>query len=184
VIKPPTIPELRTLRLVLRGLRESDAPSLHTAYGDPDAMRFWDAPPTRDIAETIARIRQSIEVSPLWHAAFAALLHESGEFVGMVNYHARQPTSRRLAVGWILAPQWCRQGLAQEAALALIEHCFIGLDTHRIEARIEPDNTASLRLAHRLGFRQEGLLRDWLVVDGKPRDVLMYALLQPEWASA
>ena len=180
---PPAEPEFQTPRLRLRRLAETDALGLHAAYGDPDAMQFWDAPPSRDLAETAARIRQSIEISPQWHAAFAVLLRDGGEFVGMVNYHRRVPQQRRLAVGWILARPWWGQGLAEEATRALLEHCFTALDAHRIEAHIEPDNAASLRLAERLGFRREGLMRDQLFVDGKPRDALLYALLRPDWGN-
>ena len=179
---PPAVPELQATRLLLRRLVEDDAPGLHAAYGDPNAMRFWDSPPTRDEAETRARIRESLAASPQGHAAFAVLRHSDGQFVGMVNYHARWPPSRRLAIGWILARQWWKQGFAHEAASALIGHCFTALDAHRIEARIEPDNAASLRLADRLGFRREGLMRDWAFVDGEARDVLLYALLRPDWA--
>jgi RimJ/RimL family protein N-acetyltransferase len=54
---PPSIPELNTPRLVLRRMVETDAPGLHAAYGDAEAMRFWDSLPSRDEAETAARIR-------------------------------------------------------------------------------------------------------------------------------
>jgi [ribosomal protein S5]-alanine N-acetyltransferase len=177
----PNIPELTTSRLVLRRLVEADAPGLHAAYGDADAMRFWDALPSRDEAETAARIRQSLEVSPRWHAAFAVLLRQGNDFIGMVNYHQRQPWHGRLAVGWIVARPWWRQGYAAEATGALLEHCFTTLGTHRIEAHIEPGNAASLGLAARLGFRYEGMMRDWLFVAGQPRDMLLHALLRPEW---
>jgi [ribosomal protein S5]-alanine N-acetyltransferase len=180
---PPAVPELQTPRLRLRRLVETDAPGLHVAYGDPAAMRFWDALPSRDLAETAARIRQSIEISPQWHAMFAVLLRDAGEFVGMVNYHRRVPQQRRLAVGWILVPAWSGQGLAEEATRALLNHCFTALDTHRIEAHIEPENAASIRLAERLGFRREGLMRDQLFVDEKPRNALLYALLRPDWGN-
>jgi ribosomal-protein-alanine N-acetyltransferase len=144
-------------------------------------MRFWDSLPSRDVAETAARIRQSLEINPRWHTAFAVLLRDGAAFIGMVNYHQRVPPHRRLAVGWILARQWCGQGLAHEAMRALLAHCFTALDAHRIEAHIEPDNAASLRLADRLGFRREGLMRDCLFVDGKPRTAFLYALLRPDW---
>jgi ribosomal-protein-alanine N-acetyltransferase len=179
--EPPAVPEVRTPRLLLRRLAEADAPGLHAAYGDPAAMRFWDPLPAHDVDETAARIRQSLEVSPQWHGAFAVLLRVGGQFVGMINYHQRVPSHRRLAVGWILARPWWRQGLAQEANRALLDHCFGCLDAHRIEAHIEPDNAASLRLAERLGFRREGLMRDWLFVDGTPRTALLYALLRSDW---
>ena len=178
---PPAVPELQTPRLLLRRLAEADAPGLHAAYGDPAAMRFWDSLPSRDVAETAARIRESLAASTQGHAAFAVLRHSDGQFVGMVNYHARWPPNRLLAIGWILARQWWKQGFAHEAASALLGHCFTALDAHRIEARIEPENGASLRLADRLGFRREGLMRGWLFVEGKPRDVLMHALLRTDW---
>jgi ribosomal-protein-alanine N-acetyltransferase len=110
------------------------------------------------------------------------LQRKTGEFVGMVNYHLRQPWNRRLALGWIVTPRWQSQGLAADATHALLQHCFTTLDTHRVEAHIEPDNAASLRLAARLGFRHEGLMRDWLFVAGQPRDMLLYALLRSDWS--
>jgi [ribosomal protein S5]-alanine N-acetyltransferase len=180
--EPPGIPELHTPRLRLRRLLETDAPDLHVAYGDADTMRFWDSLPSRDVAETAARIRQSVDANPQWHAAFAVLQRETGRFVGMVNYHWRQPWNRRLAIGWILARPWWRQGFAGEATGALLEHCFTALGTHRAEAHIEPANAASIRLAERLGFRQEGVMRDWLFVADQPRDMVLYALLRPDWS--
>jgi RimJ/RimL family protein N-acetyltransferase len=71
----------------------------------------------------------------------------------------------------------------REAMAALLRHCFDDLDTHRVEAEIEPENAASIRLAERLGFQREGLLRDRMFVAGEPRSVFMYALLQPAWSA-
>jgi ribosomal-protein-alanine N-acetyltransferase len=68
-----------------------------------------------------------------------------------------------------------------EAARALLTHCFTTLQTHRVEAEIEPANLRSIRFAERLGFQSEGLLRDRLWVNGEPRSILMYALLRPDW---
>ncbi len=176
----PPVPELITDRLRLRRLGPKDAPGLHLAYGDAEAMRYWDAPPCRDVAETEARIRQSCRANTIWHAAWALLMQDD-QFIGMVNYHARQPWNRRLAVGWILVPQFQQRGYMREAMRALLSHCFNTLETHRIEAEIEPDNHRSMRLAERLGFRREGLLRDRLCVGGEPRSIWMYGLLCPEW---
>ena len=177
---------LETPRLRLRALLESDAEALHQAYGDAETMRFWDAPASRDVAEkpppvSVARAA-SVRTSS-WHAAFAVTLREDDRVVGMVNYHDRRPWTRRLAVGWILARPWWRQGLMREAVPALLRHCFNSLDAHRIEARIEPNNIASIRLAERIGFLREGLMREWMFVGGEPRSLCLYALLRTDWAS-
>ncbi|RVT98886.1 N-acetyltransferase [Rhodovarius crocodyli] len=178
----PPIPEYRTPRLCLLPLTLDDAAGLHRAYGDAAAMRFWDAPPSPDLAETARRIGQSLGASPVWHACWAVM--QDGRFLGMVNYHARQPWNRRLAVGWILVPEAQGHGYMQEAMAALIDHCFEVLEAHRIEAEIEPENARSLALARRLGFSREGLLRDRLQVGGTPRSIEMWALLRPDRVAA
>ncbi|MBS7545356.1 GNAT family N-acetyltransferase [Ancylobacter oerskovii] len=181
----PAVPELETARLSLRALGPADAEGLHQAYGDAEAMRFWDLPASADVAETERRIRFSLQIGTAWHAAWAVRTRTDGRadgrFVGMVNYHDRQPWNRRLAVGWILVPALRGQGLMTEAMGALLAHGFGALDAHRIEAEIEPQNLPSERLARRLGFRREGLLRDRLQVAGRARSVAMWSLLRPEW---
>jgi [ribosomal protein S5]-alanine N-acetyltransferase len=173
---------LETERLTLRQIAEADAAGLHAAYGDAQAMRFWDFPATRDVHETAAIIRRSRRTGMLRHAAWAILSRPGDGCIGMINYHHREPWNRRLELGWILAPAYWRRGLMTEAAQAVLRYCFTRLKVHRIEAVIDPDNTASRALAAKLGFAQEGgLLRDRHHVAGEFRSVLMYGLLQPDW---
>jgi len=181
VDESPPVPDLLTERLHLRALDMADAPGLHLAYGNAHSMRFWDAPPSQDLGETEDRISHSLLANTAWHAAWAVLGRTRGEFIGMVNYHARQSWNRRLAVGWILVPDCERRGYMHEAMIAFLSHCFDRLETHRVEAEIEPANARSARLAERLGFQREGLLRDRLNVAGEPRSCWMYSLLRPEW---
>ena len=175
-----TLPVFETPRLTLRSITEFDAESLHEAYGDAEAMRHWDHPPSRDVSQTAERIRTSAEVDPRWHGMWAIQTH-AGRLVGAINYHAHNDQQRRLALGWILVPSSWRQGLMTEAAPPVISHCFTGLNVHRIEALIEPHNRPSRGLAAKLGFTEEGTLRDWLCVAGEFRSVVMYRLLRTEW---
>lgn len=178
-----SISVLETQNMQLRPWLPADAFALHAAFGDAANMRFWDSPPTENLAATEAFIENSRRADPAFHAAFAIVRKGNGEAVGMVNYHARQPLNRRLAVGWILVPAWQRHGIMREAMPAFLSHCFEHLQTHRIEARIEPANTASIKLAEWLGFAREGLMRDWMFVNGEPRSVDLYALLQSQWTT-
>ena len=178
----PAPPVIDAVRLRLRPLAVADAEQLHLAYGDPEAMRFWDFPATGSVGETARCIERSRGVSPEWHAAWGLeLKHGARQLVGMVNYHRREPWNRRLEVGYILARPFWHQGLMQEAMRAFLDYCVERLDAHRVEAMIEPGNVGSIRLAERLGFRREsGLLRDRLLVGGEFRSVFLYALLAPE----
>ena len=81
-----TLPVFETPRLTLRSITEFDAESLHEAYGDAEAMRHWDHPPSRDVSQTAERIRTSAEVDPRWHGMWAIQTH-AGRLVGAINYH-------------------------------------------------------------------------------------------------
>jgi [ribosomal protein S5]-alanine N-acetyltransferase len=69
------------------------------------------------------------------------------------------------------------RGMASLAVALVCDHAFTQVGLHRLQADIRPENLPSQRLVERLGFRQEGLLRRYLDIDGDWRDHLAYALL-------
>jgi len=69
------------------------------------------------------------------------------------------------------------RGMASLAVALVCDHAFGDVGLHRVQADIRPENLPSQRLVDRLGFRQEGLLRRYLDIDGDWRDHLGYALL-------
>jgi ribosomal-protein-alanine N-acetyltransferase len=69
------------------------------------------------------------------------------------------------------------RGMASLAVALVCDHAFGAVGLHRVQADIRPENLPSQRLVERLGFRQEGLLRRYLDIDGDWRDHLAYALL-------
>jgi ribosomal-protein-alanine N-acetyltransferase len=69
------------------------------------------------------------------------------------------------------------RGVASLAVALVCDHAFGPVGLHRVQADIRPENRPSRRLVERLGFRQEGLFRRYLDIDGDWRDHLGYALL-------
>jgi ribosomal-protein-alanine N-acetyltransferase len=69
------------------------------------------------------------------------------------------------------------RGHATLAVALACDHAFRAVGLHRVQADIRPENVRSRRLVERLGFRQEGLLRRYLDIDGDWRDHLSFALL-------
>jgi RimJ/RimL family protein N-acetyltransferase len=68
-----------------------------------------------------------------------------------------------------------------EALQTLLNHAFEGLELRRLEADVDPRNTASIRTLERLGFKREGYLRERWHVAGEIQDALFYGLLKREW---
>jgi [ribosomal protein S5]-alanine N-acetyltransferase len=76
------------------------------------------------------------------------------------------------------------RGMASLAVALVCDHAFGTVGLHRLQADIRPENGPSRRLVERLGFRQEGLFRSYLDIDGAWRDHLAYALLAEETAGS
>ena len=178
--KPIPHPTLTTPRLRLRQFRAEDAEPMHACFADPEAMRFWNQPLHTKRIETERAVRRFIDCTPSYYRFWAVADAATNRCLGMVNYHDGHIRSRRAAIGYIIDPARQRQGIAIEAVTAMLDFCFNELGLHRIQALIDPDNTASRRLVEKLGFNCEGVLRDNLRVNDVWRNDMLYALLATE----
>jgi ribosomal-protein-alanine N-acetyltransferase len=93
----------------------------------------------------------------------------------MVGNVVREPLLSGYIGYWCDARLACR-GVTTAAVALVVDHCFGPVRLHRLEATVRPENAASLRVLEKLGFREEGLFRRYLDVDGAWRDHLCYAL--------
>jgi len=104
-----------------------------------------------------------------------------GEFCGQLTIgNVAHGALRSAWIGYWVAREFNGGGIAT-AALALgVDHGFGAVGLHRIEATVRPENGPSRAVLARCGFREEGLLRRYLEVDGAWRDHLLVALTVEE----
>jgi [ribosomal protein S5]-alanine N-acetyltransferase len=172
-------PTLTTKRLRLRRFERRDLADLHACFSDPVAMRYWNSPPCKTMADTERALAWLAKTtSPYDHLAWAACKKSNDRCIGMVNYHSRDARNRRLQLGYITLPKYQRNGFGTEAVRAVLNYCTDELNVHRVEAFMHPDNSPSLRLAEGLGFCCEGgPLLDYWRVGTKFVSVMIYALI-------
>ncbi len=173
---------LTSERLVLRPLRAADADALFAIFSDSAVTRYWSS----TAWTTMQQARDYIAAAAEGLASGSALrlgieLAASGELVGQAALYAFQPANRRCDAGYALARAHWGKGYVSEAMTALLEHGFGALDLNRVEADIDPRNTASARALTRLGFEREGLLRERWMVGGEITDTEFYGLLKRDW---
>ncbi len=89
-------------------------------------------------------------------------------------------SAQSASIGYWIDQAWAGRGIVPTAVALAVDHCFSSLGLHRIEINIRPENAASRRVVEKLGFRHEGLRRDFLHIDGQWRDHDSYALTAPE----
>ena len=105
-------------------------------------------------------------------------------FLGLVSLH-RIDWGRHVAgLGyWTRRRAWGK-GYATEAAAALVEYGFRTLGLHRIEAHVAPENRGSQQVVQKLGFRREGIARDFEFVNGRFLDHIQYSAMTWEVAGS
>ena len=177
-----TTPRFETKRLIVRWLTAADATDLFEVYASLEAMVFWGKPPMQSMVEAEKMIQDATgEFSETSSLRLAIEHKSSGRLIGTCSLFNIRPVCRRAEIGYILSPKFWRQGLMSEALDALLVYAFETRNFNRLEADIDPRNIASAKSLERLGFQQEGLLRERWIVDGEVSDSALYGLLQREW---
>lgn len=155
---PAELPTLAGPRLVLRPLREADAPALLAIVGDPEVMRFASDPPFDDldgVARMLASVRRLLAAGEAieWGIVFAA----EDRVIGTCGLHGFSADGGRAEVGCLVARAAWRQGVATEALGLLADWARAALPTlDTLVADIDAPNVASRALFAALGFRPAG----------------------------
>ncbi|MEX5269200.1 GNAT family N-acetyltransferase [Kocuria sabuli] len=89
-------------------------------------------------------------------------------------------SSLSASLGYWVDREQAGRGVTPMAVAMATDYCFEGLGLHRMEINIRPENTKSLRVVEKLGFRDEGLRKDFLHIDGRWTDHRSFALTAPE----
>jgi [ribosomal protein S5]-alanine N-acetyltransferase len=152
VAKPDPILETERLRLRPFAPDLADLDALHAIQSDPEHMRFYPHPFSRD--ESQVWIERSLEL--LAKSGFSLLAVEdrsTGEFVGSVGPTVQNVDGvEEVEIGWSIARGRTREGLATEAATACRDWSFAELDVQHLIALVRPENQPSRGVAERIGM--------------------------------
>ena len=111
----------------------------------------------------------------------AVVIRHQGEFAGVVNLHFVDTFSRRTAIGYWLGEGFQGKGLVTKACARLVDHAFGALELNRVEIRCAVENRRSRAVPERLGFKEEGTLRQTERVGDRLVDQVVYGMLNGEW---
>lgn len=184
MIESKKLPTIESSRIRLRHLEETDIDSLFDIFSDEEAMRYWSAPPFAERTEAtklLLQIHTNLERKMLFQWGIA--LKENDQIIGTSTLYNFDEKNRRAEIGYALNRTFWGNGFVNEALNALFKFAFEELNLHRIEADVDPNNAASVKVLERLGFEKEGFLRERWIIGGKTFDSFIYGLLRRDWES-
>jgi [ribosomal protein S5]-alanine N-acetyltransferase len=174
-------PILKTDHLILRQLSVSDIGTIFEVFSDDQVTQYYDL-------ETFTNFEQAEKLIAHFQARYeqregirwAITRRDNGEMIGTCGFNGFNRQASRAVIGYDLLRSSWGQGVAGQAVAGMLEFGFRRLELHRIEAYVDPENAASVRVLEKLGFRREGVLRDHGFWKGKYWDVVCFSKLRTD----
>ncbi|MGA1752359.1 MAG: GNAT family N-acetyltransferase [Pontimonas sp.] len=178
------LPTLEHRLVTARGVRVRDSRALDKALGSNRAwLEPWEAttplirPGTLDTKSSIRGLLKAAKEG----TALPLVLFHDHEVVGQLNVSQITYGSLSSAtLGYWVVEKVAGRGITPVAVAMATDYLFFEKGLHRMEVCIRPENTASLRVVEKLGFRYEGFRRRYIHIDGKWADHFCFALVVEE----
>lgn len=182
-------PSLETERLILQRFTKRDAPTLDEAIrvslADLNQWLPW-ARLDYTTSDTTAFIRDSLQAwkeERAWDYSVRSR-EDPRKHLGNVSFWTVSKLGKIAEIGYWVRSDETSRGFCTEAVDRLLEETFDSLGYHKVVLRIAVGNDASDRVAEKLGFTREGVLREELLIRGNWVDHSLWSLLDREYRAA
>ena len=168
----------------LKLLEKKDAKELFDVVNDSRSyLREW--------LPWVDHMKQEADYEPIiemWLKQFSAndgfqagILYK-GKIVGMIGFHGVDWANRKTSIGYWLSEKHQGNGIMTEAVKTLLNIAFTEYKLNRVEIQCGVENEKSKAIPERLGFKQEGIIRDAEYLYDHFHDCILYGMLAKEWS--
>lgn len=109
-------------------------------------------------------------------------IRQDGRIIGIIGLNWIDQQNRGCGIGYWISEEYMGGGVITQSCSRMIDHCFSDLGLHRFVLEAAVDNTASCKVAERLGMRLEGVIKDRELLYGSYLDANLYSITGTEWA--
>jgi ribosomal-protein-alanine N-acetyltransferase len=174
-------PEIFTERLVLRKPCNRDIEPMYHISADEEVMEFYGMDPYKSMNQAREEVEWFLKIFNESEGIRWVITEKTNdECIGDVGYDKIVRKHKRAELGYKLAREHWQKGYMTEALSAVISHIYNTTDLNRLEAVVDPRNIGSIRLLEKIGFTQEGLLRDYELESSGFVDLIMLSILRKE----
>ncbi len=102
---------------------------------------------------------------------------ENPELIGNIGFWRVKKEHHRAEIGYILSPKYWNAGIMTEALDAVLNYGFKTMKLHSVEATVNPNNAASIKVLEKQGFTREAYFREDYYFEGRFLDSAVYSLI-------
>ncbi len=177
-------PQLETKNIILREIQLSDAEAVFQFFSDVDVLKYHDA-------EVFTSVERATRLINHWHDRFLSrqgirwgiVRKNENIIIGTCGYRFWGKPLFCAEIGYELTKAYWRQGIMSDALKTIIKFGFES-QLNRIEATVMLENTASMKLLKKLGFIEEGVLREYGFWKEQFHDLKIFSLLKKDYDAA
>ena len=170
-------PNITSERLRLRPILMDDIEFVFNLFSRSETNRYSEYPDLKTREEAVEMYEKYMK--PGGEGKFRVMIEsQSGEPMGTIGIYAYSKENKRAEVGYDLMREHWGKGYMTEAVEALVSYGFDALGLERIEATVDPENVASMRVLEKSGFQHEGTLRKRFHYKGGWHDELCFGRLK------
>lgn len=124
-------------------------------------------------------IQQSLQKAHTQEGLDLALVYD-GKIIGGIGMHHWEQDTRRAEIGYWIVADYEGRGIVSKSLTGFTGFLFDKIGLNKIEIHFVAANTRSAHIAERLGFKIEGIIRQSIMRNGMPEDVVIAGLLKGE----
>ncbi|MFC4261762.1 GNAT family N-acetyltransferase [Ferruginibacter yonginensis] len=175
-------PYFETEELIFRETVETDKNILFQLRSNPEVMHYIGRPVAKNFEDVLPVYKMMIDnVANNISVPWWIVLKATNETVGQIGFHYIDIQNERAEIGYYLLPQYQNKGITTKAIKAVVAYGFEHLHFHSIEAKVDPENTASARVLQKNGFIEEGMLRQNYYYNNRFNNTQIFGILKDEW---
>lgn len=168
-------------QVYLRPVEISDTPLIQKWHNDPDirrSARLGETPVTYTKEESDINVAKDSQ-----DEIYLLVVQRSTEKpIGFIRLNIIDRASRNMWLRMIIGDSNARgKNLAQDALAIVLEWLFSEQNVHRVTLETYETNQRAIRFFEKLGFKQEGMIREAIYVDGKYYNIISLGLLKKEF---
>ena len=184
-------PVIQTQQLILRALTSNDAPAVFDIFCRDEVTEHYDCYSYLHESQASEQVRK-------WMASYSdkglkgfrwaiALAESPDKLIGTCGIHRVSAHNKSFDIGYELHPDHWGKGIATQAISALLDYCFnqhFPFKVNRITAMTDVVSPRSISVLAKLGFQQEGILRESEYWKDRFNDSRLFSLLRRDWLAA